>query len=332
LSELEDPVITLLRLINTRIRVTRDDGTAAKILVSEAGFDRELLLKEYDSQITLAVDPNLGVQDQKLNLAGSLRRQMYFFRLTAHSVDKPSVPGADLGRVMRSKVAAQVKAIIRENRTLPYQTAYNFAGLGYPAGDPHKAFASAAASELAPSSASWAELSNLDYQGIWYSDDVSYSKSVSINNQCGMMLFRLKIGSRALCVKKLVLSFEGYGTAPAGNGVTVKLWNHTASEWQQAQAGTGSGDETTTITVSANCTDYVDSEGYVCVLARTTNPSNGITPAALYCDFVQLTIQVKGLTYCDIVSYKPVDLTEVKPFLFKTEFALKGWAFEDVSG
>ncbi len=331
MSELEDPVATLLRLISTRISVTKDDGNAASILTSEAAFDRELLLKQYDSQITLAVDSGQGVVDQRLNLNGTLRRQVYFFKCTAHSVDKPSVPGADLGRVMRNKVAAQINAIIRENRTLPYQTVYNYAGLGYPAGDPHKAYAATAASELAPSSTSWAELSALDYQGIWYSDDVRYSKSVGVNNQYGMMLFRFKIGSRAQCIKKLVVAFEGYGTAPAGNGVTVKLWNHTLATWQQTQAGTGSGDETLTITVSAGWTDFVDSEGYVYVLARTTNPSNGVTPAVLYCDFVQLTVQVYGITYCDVVRHTPVDLTDVKPFLFKTEFTLRGWLFETIT-
>lgn len=323
---------TLLRLITTRIRVTKDNGDAAKILASEAAVDRELLLKEYDAQITLAIDPNMSIQDQKLDLAGSLRRQMYFFRCTSHSIDRPSIPGADTGRVMRNKVTSQIKAIIRENRTLPYQTTYNFAGLGYPSGDPHKAYAAGAASELAPSSTSWAELTNLEYQGIWYSDNNRFSKSYSVNSQYAMMLFRFKIGSREQCVKKLALSFEGYGTAPAGNGITVKVWNHSASAWQQAQTSSGGGDETITITISANWTDYVDSEGYVYLLARTTNPSNGITPAVLYCDFIQLTVQVAGITYCDVVSYRPVDVVDVKPFLFKTEFVLKGWAFESISG
>jgi hypothetical protein len=146
------------------------------------------------------------------------------------------------------------------------------------------------------------------------------------------MLFRLKLGPRENCVKKIVLSFEGYGTAPVGNGVTVKVWNHAVSAWQQTQAGSGSGDEAITITISANWTDYVDSSGYVWMLARTTNPSNGTTPAVLYCDFVQLTIQVYGITYCDVVSYRNIDVTDVKPFLYRCEFLLKGWLFENISG
>lgn len=331
MSELEDPIATLLRLINSRIRVTKDNGAAAALLASEAAFDRELLLKEYDAQITLQIDPVLGVQDQKLNLSGSKRRQVHFLKCTVHSIDKVA-PGTDAGRVMRNKVTEQIKAIIRENRTLPYQTAYNFAGLGYPSGDPHKAYAAGAASELAPSSSSWAELSTADYQGIWYSDDIRYSKSTSVNNQYGEMLFRFKIGPREQCVKSLVLSFEGYGTAPGGNGVTVKVWNHTVGAWQYPQYGTAGANETLTITISANWTDYVDSDGYVWMLAKTTNPSNGVTPAVVYCDFVQLTVQIRGITNCDVVSYKPSDIVEVKPFLFKTEFVLKGWAFEDISG
>ncbi len=330
MSELEDPVTTLLRLINSRIRVTKDNGDAAKLLASEAAFDRELLLKEYDAQIALQVDPVLGVQDQKLNLSGSKRRLVHFFKCTVHSIDK-TAPGSDLGRVMRNKVTEQIKAIVRENRTLPYETIYNFAGLGYPSGEPHKAYAVGAASELAPSSGSWAELSAVDYQGIWYSDNVRYSKSIAVNNQYGLMLFRFKVGPREQCVKSLVLSFEGYGTAPGGNGVTVKVWNHVAGAWQYAQYGTAGTDETLTITISANLTDYVDSDGYVWMFARTTNPSNGVTSAVVYCDYLQLTVQVLGITNCDVVSYKPSDIVEVKPFLFKTELTLKGWAFEEIT-
>ncbi len=330
MSELEDPVATLLRLINSRIRITKDNGDAAKLLATEAAFDREILLKEYDAQITLQVDPVLGVQDQKLNLSGSKRRLVHFFKCTVHSIDK-TAPGADVGRVMRNKVTEQIKAIIRENRTLPYETAYNFAGLGYPSGDPHKAYSVGAASELAPSAAGWAELSAVGYQDIWYSNNVRYSKSAAVNNQYGLMLFRFKVGSREQCVKSLVLSFEGYGTAPGGNGVTVKVWNHVTGAWQYAQYGTAAADEALAITISANWTDYVDSDDYVWMIARTTNPSNGITPAVLHCDFVQLIVQVRGITNCDVVSYKLIDVVEVKPFLFKTELVLKGWAFEDIT-
>jgi hypothetical protein len=270
-------------------------------------------------------------QDQKLELAGRLRRRYMVFRCNVYTVDKVA-PGADAGKVMRDKVTAQINAIIRENRNLPYQTVYDFYGLGYPSGDPHKAFAAGAATELIPSSAFWIELTNLQYQNIWSSDDVRFSKSHSVNNEYALMLFRFKLDPRETCVKKIVLSFEGYGTSPGGNGVTIKIWNHVASAWQEAQSGTGGGDETLTITISANWPNFIDSSGYVWLLAKTTNPSNGSTPAVLYCDFVQCAIQVYGLTYCDVVSYRNIDVTDVKPYLFRAEFLLKGWLFESISG
>jgi len=327
LSELEDPVTTLLRLITTRIQVTKDSGSLASLLATKEAYDRELL-KQYDAQITMGLDSS---QDQKLELAGRLRRRYMVFRCNIYTVDK-TAPGADAGKVMRDKVTAQINAIIRENRNLPYQTTYNFYGLGYPSGDPHKAYDAGAASELVPSSSSWSELSVANYQKLWSSDDVRHSKSTSVNNQYALMLFRFKIGAREQCVKKIVLSFEGYGTAPGGNGATIKVWNHVASAWQQAQNGTGGGDETLTITISSGWTDFIDSNGYVWLLAKTTNPSNGSTPAVLYCDFVQCTIQVYGITFCDVISYRNIDVTDVKPYLFKAEFLLKGWLFESISG
>jgi hypothetical protein len=319
--------MTLLRLITTRIRVVKDSGSLANLLATKEQYDRELL-KQYDAQITLGLDSS---QDQKLELAGRLRRRYMVLRCNIYTVDK-TAPGADAGKVMRDKVTAQINAIIRENRNLPYQTAYNFSGLGYPSGDPHKAFAAGAATELAPSSTSWTELTNLQYQNIWSSDDARFSKSHSVNNEYALMLFRFKVGPREQCVKKIMLNFEGYGTAPAGNGITIKVWNHAASAWQQTQSGTGSGDETITITLSASWPDFIDSNGYIWLLAKTTNPSNGSTPAVLYCDFVQCTIQVYGITFCDVISYRNVDVTDVKPYLFTTEFLLKGWLFESISG
>ena len=66
MSELEDPVTTLLRLITTRIQVTKDNGSVASILATKENYDRELL-KERDAQITVGLDSS---QDQKLELAG----------------------------------------------------------------------------------------------------------------------------------------------------------------------------------------------------------------------------------------------------------------------
>jgi len=128
------------------------------------------------------------------------------------------------------------------------------------------------------------------------------------------------------------LTFEGYGTAPAGNGVTIKVWNHVAGAWQNAQSGTGGADETITITLTSYLADYIDSDGYVWLIARTTNPSDGSTPAILYCDYVNCSITVNGITYLDLVNFRDADRVDVKPFIYRTEFTLKSWCFEDIGG
>ena len=333
----ENPVLTVLRLLESRIRVVKDNAAVASIKCTEENYDRELL-KDYDAQITMAIDPALGVQDQRLNLTGSLRRRVFFLKCTTFSMNKET-SGSDQGKAMREKINAQINAIIRENRTLPYQTTYNFYGLGYPEGTPHKAYDAVSASELAPSSTSWAELSVLNYAKIWSNDDVFHSKATSTNGQYAEMLFRFKIGLKAgetrnepreQCVKNIVLTFVGYGIAALGNGATIKVWNHTTSAWTNTQAGTGSAKETLTITLTSSLINYIDADGYLWLLARTTNTSNG-TAITLYCDFVQCVIQVQGVTKCDVVRYKNADVVSVKPFLFTSEFTLRAWLIENIT-
>lgn len=215
---------------------------------------------------------------------------------------------------------------------VPNLTVYDFIGLGYPAGDPHKAFSAAATSELAPADAAWAELSALDYQKIWYADSTDYSKSASLNLEFALMLFRFKIPSKASTIQSIVLSFIGYSTAPGGNGCTIKVWNPGSGQWEHASSGSGNGNETVTIALSSNPANYVDSNADVWMLARTTNSSNGTTSAVLYCDYVSCAVTVNGITYLDVVSFRDKDKVDVKPFIFRTEFVLKSWSFEDIGG
>jgi hypothetical protein len=76
--------------------------------------------------------------------------------------------------------------------------------------------------------------------------------------------------------------------------------------------------------------NYVDDNGYVWFLARTVYASDGATPATLRCDYVSCTVTVNGITYCDVTSFRDVDRVDVKPFIFRTEFALKSWFFENI--
>jgi hypothetical protein len=335
LSEVENPVITVLRLIESCIRVVKDDGGLARVLCSQANYDRELL-KDYDAQITVSKTSE-PCQARKHTLDGKLRRRIYSLRATVTTVDKPS--SSDVGRVMRDKALEQLLLIIPENRNLPYRTAYNF----YPidsTSTTHKAYNAAGTTEPVPSNPVWTELSNAEYANLWASDDLRHAKSATGNGEFAFMLFRFKIGAktgesqkeaRKQCLKRVVLAFESFGLSPTGNGVTLKVWDNLAGAWSNPQTGVSETDETLTITLTSNLTNYVNDDGFLYLIARTTNPSNGVSLATLYCDFVQATVDVRGITFCDIHSYRDVDVTEVKPFLYTEEIVIVAWLFESIA-
>jgi hypothetical protein len=336
LSESENPVVTILRLIESRIRVVKDDGGLARILCSQANYDRELL-KDYDAQITVSKTAE-PCQQQKHTLDGKLRRRIYSLRATITTVDKPSA-SSDVGRVMRDKALEQLLLIIPENRNLPYRTFYNFYPIDSTSAT-HKAYDIAATTEPEPSSPAWTELSNPNYANLWGSDDLRHSKSATGNGEFSFILFRFKMGSKAgesrneprkQCLKRVVLAFEGFGLAPQGNGVILKTWDNMAGAWGNPQTGVLGTDETLIITLTSNLTNYINDDGFLYMMARTTNPSNGISPAMLYCDYVQATVAVRGITFCDVHSYRDVDVTDVKPFLYKEEIQIVAWLFESVA-
>ena len=323
MSEIEDPVTTLVRLLQKIMHIVKDDGSLANINVTKEWYDRELL-KNYDGQVTVGLEES---RDQILEISAKTRRRLSLLRVNVWATNKPEQ--AITGRLMREKIREEINRIIRQNRNKPNTTVYDFYGVGQ-AADTHKAYHASAEAELAPQDSGWNELADADYTQIWYSDDARFSETASENGEYAMMLFRFKIDSREQAIKTIVLAFEGYGTAPGGNGVTIKVWNHVSEAWEQAQAGTGGADETVTITLTSNLTDYIDEDGYVWLLARTTNASDGITAVVLYCDYVSCAVTVNGITYCDVVSYRDLDEVRFKPFLWRTEFMVKSWLFENV--
>jgi hypothetical protein len=334
-AEFEDPIVTVLRLIESRIRVVRDDSGLASILCSQEHPDRELL-KNYDAAIT--VGQASPCTQEKHSLDGKLRRRIYTLKATVTTFDRSAV-GSDAGKVMRKKALEQILIIIRENRNQPYTTYYNFYPLGA-LSNTHNAYDAVAAGELAPSDASWANLSDAEYSNLWGSDDLRHSKSASVNGKYPLMLFAFKVGVKAgeqrneprkQCLSRVVLAFEGYGTAPSGNGVTLKVWDNLAQAWSNPQTGLAATDETIVLTLSQDLINYVDANGYLYLLARTTSPSNGATPAILNCDFVQATVTVKGVTFCDIRSHQDINVVDVKPFLFKEEIIIVAWLFESIA-
>jgi hypothetical protein len=192
----------------------------------------------------------------------------------------------------------------------------------------HKAYVGK--DEDPPDDENWTELNTGDYAKLWYSDDDRVEIVASEDGEYAALLSRLKVDSREKTTTSIAASFEGYGTAPSGNGVAIKVWNHENEAWENTELGGDDGvDDEVALTLVSDLPDYVDDDGFVWFLAETTHASNGTTPATLRCDYVSLTVTVNGITYCDILSYRDVDRVDVKPFVYRTELSVKSWFFEN---
>jgi hypothetical protein len=322
MSETEDAATTVARLLRTEMYVVKDDGALATISVTTEWQDTEAF-KSGDGQVTVGLAEST---DQKIELSGKTRRRLSFLRVNVWVTDTPSA--SEAGKVLRGKIVEEVNRVVRENRSKPNETLYDFFNTG-PATQTHKAYSRNG--EAPPDASGWIELASGQYQQLWYSDDDRCQISRSLNGEYAVMLFGVKIESREKAVKKTVLSFEGFGTAPGGNGVTIKAWNHIAGAWQNAQTGGAGGtDETITVTLASDLPNYVDDNGYVWLLARTLYASDGASPAVLYCDYVSCAVTVNGITYCDVAGFRNLDRVDVKPFIFRTEFTVKSWFFENI--
>jgi hypothetical protein len=321
MSEIEDPAVTVARLLKTEMRVIKDNGSLAQVSVS-GEWQNSDAFKTGDGQVTVGL---AECNDQKIELTGKIRRRLSAIRVNVWATDMPNA--SENGKLLRGKIVEEVNRVIRENRTVPNETIYDFVGVGA-SGQGCRAFSGDA--EAAPS-VQWTELSDNDYQKLWYSDDDRCQISASESGKYAVLLFGFKVESRENTVKRALLSFEGYGTAPSGSGFTVKVWNHTAGAWQNAQTSEASeADATLALTLTANLPDYIDDEGYVWLLARTTNPGDGQTPATLNCDCVSCMVVVNGITYCDLAGYRNLDRSDVKPFIYRTELTVKSWFIENI--
>jgi hypothetical protein len=322
MSETEDAAITVARLLRTKMRVVKDDGGLASISVASEWQNTEAF-KGFDGQVTVGLAEST---DQKMELSGKTRRRLSLLRVNVWTTETPGA--SEPSRVMRGKIVEEVNRVVRQNRSKPNETLYDFFNTGPPT-QTHKVYRGN--SEASPYVSGWTELSSEQYQKLWYSDDDRCQVSYGENGEYAVMLFRFRVESREKTVKKMVLAFEGYGTAPSGDGVAVKVWNHAASAWQNAQTGGAGGtDEIITITLVSDLPNYIDDDGYVWFLARTLNASDGATPATLYCDYVSCMVTVNGISYCDVVGFRDVDRVDVKPFIFRTEITVKSWFFENI--
>ena len=85
MTEVEDPVTTLVRLLKANMRLMNDDGSLASIYTSREWCDRELL-KNYDGQVTVGLrQPS---QVKPLNLSHSLTQRILNLKVDCWVVDK----------------------------------------------------------------------------------------------------------------------------------------------------------------------------------------------------------------------------------------------------
>jgi len=145
----EDPVTTVIRLLQKNMHLVKDDGSLASVYVSKEWYD-QALLKNYEAQVTVGLQHSV---DQKLEISGAARRRLCFLKVNAWSSN----------RDIREKLREEINHIIREKRTTPNVTDYDFCGVGPPTGS-HKAYHAASDSELAPGSVGWIELTAEEYQ------------------------------------------------------------------------------------------------------------------------------------------------------------------------
>ncbi|MFA5364710.1 MAG: hypothetical protein WC325_05955, partial [Candidatus Bathyarchaeia archaeon] len=186
MPQLEDPTVTLVRLLDKNIQVVNDDGSLAQISVTPEWVDRELL-KNVDGQITVGLDRS---EDQKLGLSAKQRRRVCYLRVKILVVDKPSIAT----RQVRDKLREEVNRVIREKRTKPNETVYNYVGLGA-ASSSHRAYFACSGSELPPNESEWTEFLASDYEKLWESDDQRFSCVSSNDGEYPFVLHYFKLES-----------------------------------------------------------------------------------------------------------------------------------------
>jgi hypothetical protein len=135
MSEIEDAATTVARLLKTEMRVTKDNGALASISVTSEWQNTDAF-KNCDGQVTVGLAEST---DQKIELSGKTRRRMSFLRVNVWTTDTPSA--SESSRVMRGKIVEEVNRVVRQNRSKPNETLYDFFNKG-PTTQVHKAYSS----------------------------------------------------------------------------------------------------------------------------------------------------------------------------------------------
>lgn len=327
----EDPAASLLRLFKRNVRLTRDDGSPAQVLVL-----REKTVRKIDASVDAHVTVGLNAPGKvvPITLGDTRRKRLVALNVEGWVFDRP---GVDSG-YMRAKLREELLRVIRERKFTPHYAVYDFGGVN--SEGLHDCCVLETVSELPPPTAEWSEVGDEDYEKLWVSDDERLVFSTVEIGYYACLLFAFRLDTRGEYapheenVAKLTVTFEGFGSFPGGNGVKIWLWNHVSQAWTVSTSGSGTGDETLTLTVSGDLvTKFIDEQdgvGIIYVLAVSLSPSDGETPAAVYCDYIKCALTVQTFTLLKLSSFpQDVDeVKEVKPPVRRTSFTVTGVMFE----
>jgi len=91
-------------------------------------------------------------------------------------------------------------------------------------------------------------------------------------------------------VSKITCNWHGFGSSPAGNKASLKVWLNASNVWSTTVATTANG---TVTKLPLNTTaEHADANGFIHFLAYA-EPSDGTTASTINTDYVELEIELK---------------------------------------
>jgi hypothetical protein len=101
-------------------------------------------------------------------------------------------------------------------------------------------------------------------------------------------------------VKKITSNWHGFGSSPAGNKASFKVWSVAASAWVSATGGTHANSAVTKLTqssaaITADAGTLIDANGMFHVLAYA-EASDGVTASTINTDYINLEVELKNGT------------------------------------
>lgn len=326
MTEREDAVDTLVRLLDTEINLTYDDGTSAPVLVTRQKCDRHKF-KDYAGQIQVA--KTIPATVKPLNLEQSVTQYIINLAIQSCAVKNATAEGDRIRQLLREEILR----VLRQHRFIPHKTTFDYVNITT-ATAKHTAFHQTKATQPNPDDVDWTEFTNTEYGKIAVSDDDDINISTSTNTKYPFILLTFKFPTpKETQVSVIVIDAEGFGVIPGGNGFQLSVWNHVTSTWEQTASHTEASDSLLTKTISSGIANYIHEAGgfgYIYVLIQTTQPSDG-TLTTVNLDYADSILTVDTITHLRTPTFQDVDEQEGKECFFKTVFSVVGWLIDTVT-